>query len=167
MACDYSLEDSSLGRPILGVINLCPGAVSAAVQAAGGKTAAMGGSVVDVVVHEILHALGLSATMYSSWLDLRANSSTSSGELWGSQLDREGLSPAGYPSGGIRLQGATAYLATPSVTERVQRMLNCTRVRGLWMLEPMNPLGSITRHADLSTPLALLCEATHKELLSP
>ncbi len=34
MACDYSLDPVAFGRPILGVINLCPGAVTQALAAA-------------------------------------------------------------------------------------------------------------------------------------
>lgn len=125
MACDYSLEDGSLGRPTLGVINLCPGAVGAAgaaVQQAG--SGPVGGNIIDVLVHEIIHALGLSATMFSSWLGPGPNS-TSLEEYAGDS----GPSPSGYPDGGTRLQGNTSYLVTPAVTKTAQQLLNCTRVR--------------------------------------
>ena len=119
MACDYSLLPGSLGRPILGVVNLCPGAIAAALLAVQAAAASGGGGVsggiVDVLVHELMHALGLSAAMYSSYLD------PSEGE------DLAELEA--YEAGALTQQGGTSYLSTPTVASKAQQMLNCSAVR--------------------------------------
>ena len=118
MACDYSLLPGSLGRPILGVVNLCPGAIAAAllaVQAAGSGGGGVSGGIVDVLVHELMHALGLSAAMYSSFLD------PSEGEDL-AELEK-------YEEGVLTQQGGTSYLSTPTVASKAQQILNCSAVR--------------------------------------
>ncbi|GAX81076.1 hypothetical protein CEUSTIGMA_g8511.t1 [Chlamydomonas eustigma] len=127
MACDYSLQAGSIGRPILSVINLCPGGVQAAIQAveASGGVNIKGG-VMDVLVHEMMHALGLSSTMYSSWL------SQSSGTP--------------YANGGTVASGSVGtYLTTPNSLSQAQQTLNCSSLAGL-PLEEEGSRGSALSH---------------------
>mmetsp|Transcript_8939 Transcript_8939/g.19097 ORF Transcript_8939/g.19097 Transcript_8939/m.19097 type:complete len:826 (+) Transcript_8939:241-2718(+) len=106
MACDYSLDPASQGRPLLGVLNLCTAAVTAAVAAAQGT----GSSVVtDVFVHEVLHALGLSSSMYSTWLD-------SYGRTLGSYA--------------VYSIGSSPYLVTSKASEEAKRLLGCNQLPG-------------------------------------
>lgn len=111
MACDYSLDPASLGRPILGVVNLCSGAVKAATDATAAAAAAGGvsGPVVDVLVHELMHALGISSSMYGSWVD-------SDGEEW--------------EDGGVTTSKGVSYLVTDAAQEAARELLRCDEVRG-------------------------------------
>lgn len=111
MACDYSLDPASFGRPILGVVNLCSGAVKAATDATAAAAAAggMSGPVVDVLVHEFMHALGLTSSMYGSWIN-------SDGEGW--------------EDGGVMTSKGVPYLVTEAAQEAARELLRCDKVRG-------------------------------------
>ena len=142
MSCDYSLETSSLGRPIMAVINLCPSAISAISSAASSLPSsdpnapqiAVGG-ILDVLTHEMVHALGLTSSMYSTWIGHSSNPVVSS---------------KGVP-----------YLTTPQSSEEAQLLLGCSTLPGA-PLESLGTAASTQSHwefrffsQELMTPLFL------------
>ncbi|GAX85908.1 hypothetical protein CEUSTIGMA_g13324.t1 [Chlamydomonas eustigma] len=107
----------------------------------------------DVLVHEMMHALGLSSTMYSSWL------SQSSGTP--------------YANGGTVASGSVGtYLTTPNSLSQAQQTLNCSSLTGLPLEEEGSRASALSHwefrffYQELMTPFLFALGVQRQRLSS-
>mmetsp|Transcript_63720 Transcript_63720/g.201525 ORF Transcript_63720/g.201525 Transcript_63720/m.201525 type:complete len:339 (-) Transcript_63720:25-1041(-) len=110
--CDMDSREGALFRPISGFINLCPSTVQSLEQ-----IAANSGFIRDTFIHEVIHALAVSTTLYSYFRDP-------------SNPD----APLGYDnviSEGTFLGQPFRQISTPNVVAAAREHFGCSTLEGL------------------------------------
>ncbi|WIA18595.1 hypothetical protein OEZ85_010035 [Tetradesmus obliquus] len=125
-ACDV---DPASGRPILGSLNVCGGALAGLGGLAGGSEAEASavGRLVEVLVHEVVHVLGFGSSHYDDWRG-------PDGKRYGERNV-------------VKTVGGRPYLATPKVTAVARQYFGCASLPGA-PLEDEGPSFSATSHFE-------------------
>ncbi|KAG1677604.1 hypothetical protein FOA52_014502 [Chlamydomonas sp. UWO 241] len=127
-------------RPIMGTINLCNNVVDAAAP----------DKMLAVVIHEMLHVLGITSDMFGSFID------GSTGSQWG--LSKVVATVPSSPSPSLRSN--YQMIITPTVVREVRDQFGCPSLAGA-ILEDQGGSGSMNSHwehelfqGDIMTPTA-------------